>query len=66
MSLVLLDSAAHDISIYRRPHSEGLLPFELAGSTYDEDRGTKGFSRRKAQKYVTEQCGKGVVMPDYR
>jgi hypothetical protein len=66
MSLVLLDSAAHDISIYRRPGRDSLLPFELAGATYDADTRSKGFSRRKAQKYVTEQCGKGVVMPDYR
>lgn len=65
MSLLLLDSSAHEVTIYRKPRHGLMFPFEMEAYEYDAGREKERFNRWKAQRYVTEHCGKGTVMPNY-
>ena len=65
MSLVLLDSSAHEITLYRKPHHSFMFPFEMAAYEYDARREKQRFNRKRLQEYIEEQCGEGVAAPDY-
>ena len=65
MSLLLLDNSAHEITIYHKPSHRFMFPFETAAHEYDAKHERLKLSRKRLKKYIEEQCGEGVVAPDY-
>jgi len=42
-----------------------MFPFETAAHEYDAKHERLKLSRKRLKKYIEEQCGEGVVAPDY-
>lgn len=65
MSFVLLDSGAHEITIYNKPSHRFMFPFEMAAYEYDSKRDRLKFSRKRLKRYIGERCGEDVAAPGY-